>query len=124
MFGFAARTKAVTRRIQSLAQLNIELAKAEGKQKATALGMAGALGAVAAVLVIYGIGFALATAAAGLNEALPLWLSLLIVTVVILVLAAIAGLLARRSAHRASPPKPSQAIEEVQQTVEALRSHV
>jgi nitrate/nitrite transporter NarK len=101
MFGFAARTKAVTRRIQSLAQLNIELAKAEGKQKATALGMAGALGAVAAVLVIYGIGFALATAAAGLSEALPLWLSLLIVTVVILALAAIVGLLARRSRRSA-----------------------
>ena len=86
--------------------------------------MAGALGAVAAVLVIYGIGFALATAAAGLNEALPLWLSLLIVTVAILVLAAIAGLLARRSARKASPPKPSQAIEEAQPTVEALRRHV
>ena len=115
---------AVTRRIQALAQLNIELAKAEGKQKATALGVAGALGAVAAVLVIYGIGFALATAAAGLSEALPLWLSLLIVTVIILVLAAIAGLLARSSARKASPPKPAQAIEEAQQTVEALRSHV
>ena len=124
MFGFAARTKAVTRRIQSLAQLNIELAKAEGKQKATALGIAGALGAVAAVLVVYGIGFAFATAAAGLSEALPLWLSLLIVTGAILVLAAVAGLLARRSARKASPPKPSQAIEEAQQTVEALRSHV
>ena len=81
MLGCAARTSAVTRRIQALAQLNIELAKAEGKQKATALGVAGALGAVAAVLVIYGIGFALATAAAGLSEAFPLWLSLLIVTV-------------------------------------------
>jgi len=123
MFGFVARTSAVTRRLQALAQLNIELAKAEGKQKATALGVAGALGGVAAVLVIYGIGFALATAAAGLSEALPLWLSLLIVTVIILMLAAIAGLLARSSVRKASPPKPAQAIEEAQQTVEALRSH-
>ena len=124
MFGFAARTKAVTGRIQALAQLNLELAKAEGKQKATALGVAGALGAVAVVLVVYGIGFAFATAAAGLSEALPLWLSLLIVTGVILALAAIAGLLARRSARKASPPKPTQANEEAQQTVEALRRHV
>ena len=45
---------------------------------------------MAAVLVVYGIGFAFATAAAGLSEALPLWLSLLIVTGVILVLAALA----------------------------------
>ena len=124
VFGFAARTKAVAGRIQTLAQLNMELAKAEGKQKATALGVAGALGAAAAVLVVYAIGFAFATAAAGLSEAFPLWLSLLIVTGVILALAAIAGLLARRSARKASPPRPSQAIEEAQQTVEALRSHV
>jgi hypothetical protein len=124
VFGFVARTRAVAGRIQSLAQLNLELARAEGKQKATALGVAGALGALAAVLVIYGIGFAFATAAAGLSEAVPLWLSLLIVTSVILGLAAIAGLLAVRSARKASPAKPSQAIEEAQQTVEALRSHV
>jgi hypothetical protein len=124
MLGFAARTKAVTRRMQSLAHLNIELAKAEGKQKATALGIAGAFGVLAAVLVVYGIGFAFATAAAGLSEALPVWLSLLIVTGVILVLAVVAGLLARRAARRASPPKPSQAIEEGQQTVEAVRSNV
>ncbi len=124
MFGFTARTRAVTGRIQSIAQLNMELAKAEAKQKAAALGVAGALGAVAAVLVVYGIGFALATAAAGLSEAFPLWLSLLIVTGVILALAALAGLLAVRSARKALPPKPSQAIEEAQQTVEALRSHV
>jgi hypothetical protein len=124
MFGFAADPRAVVRRVQSLAQLNLELAKSEGKQKAAALGMAGALGALAAVLAMYGIGFGFAAAAAGLDAALPLWLSLLIVSAIILVLAAIVGLLARRSARKASPAKPSQAIEEAQQTVEALRSHV
>jgi Putative Actinobacterial Holin-X, holin superfamily III len=124
MFGFASRTKAVVGRLQSLAQLELELVKAEGKQKATALGVAAGLGALAAVLVVYGIGFAFATAAAGLSEALPLWLSLLIVTLVILALAAIAGFLAVRYAKKATPPKPSQAIEEAQQTVETLRSHV
>ena len=44
----------------------------------------------------------------GLSEALPLWASLLIVTGIILALAAVAGLLARRFARKASPPKPSQ----------------
>jgi H+/Cl- antiporter ClcA len=124
MFGVVAELKAIKRRVQSLAQLNLELAKLEGKQKATALGVAAALGATAAVLVVYGIGFAFATAAAGLSEALPLWLSLLIVTVVILLLAALAGLLAVRFARKASPPKPAQAIEEAERTVETLQSHV
>ena len=124
MFGFVSRTRSVKQRAQSLVRLNLELAKLEAKKKVAALGVAAGLALLAVVLVVYAIGFAFATAAAGLSEALPLWLSLLIVTVAILVLAAIAGLLARRSARKASPPKPSQAIEEAQQTVEALRSHV
>ena len=124
VFGLLSETKAVKRRVQALVQLNLELAKLEGKQKVTAIGVAGGLGFGAVVLIVYGIGFALATAAAGLSEALPWWLSLLIVTVVIFVLAAIAGLLARRSARKASPPKPTAAIEEAERTIGTLQSHV
>ncbi|HEY7177824.1 MAG TPA: phage holin family protein [Gaiella sp.] len=124
MFGFVTRTKSISRHMQSLVQLNLELAKLEGKQKATALGVAGGLAAGAAVLAVYGIGFALATAAAGLSEAMPLWLALLIVTIVIFLLVALVGFLALRSARKATPPKPTQAIEEAERTVETLRSHV
>jgi H+/Cl- antiporter ClcA len=114
----------VKQRTQSLVRLNLELAKLEAKKKAMALGVAGGLALLAAVLVVYAIGFAFASAAAGISEALPVWLSLLIVAGAILLLAAIAGLLARRFARKASPPKPAQAIEEAERTVEALRSHV
>ena len=124
MFGFVARTKSVKQRAQSLVRLNLELAKLEAKKKAAALGVAAGLALLAVVLVVYAIGFAFASAAAGINEALPLWLSLLIVAALILLFAAIAGLLAARFASKASPPKPTQAIEEVERTVEALRSHV
>ena len=124
MFGFVARTKSVKQRTQSLVRLNLELAKLEAKKKAMALGVAGGLALLAGVLVVYAIGFAFASAAAGISEALPLWLSLLIVTGVILLLAAIAGLLAVRFARKAAPPKPAQAIEEAERTVEELRSHV
>ena len=124
MFGFVARTKSVKQRTQSLVRLNLELAKLEAKNKAMALGVAAGLALIAVVLVVYAIGFAFASAAAGISEALPLWLSLLIVAGLILLLAAIAGFLARRFAQKASPPKPEQAIEEAERTVEALRSHV
>lgn len=124
MFGFVARTKSVKQRTQSLMRLNLELAKLEAKKKAMALGLAGGLALLAGVLVVYAIGFAFASAAAAISEALPLWLSLLIVTGLILLLAAIAGFLAVRFARKASPPKPVQAIEEAERTVEALRSHV
>ena len=124
MFGFVSQTRAVKRRVQTLVQLNLELAKLEGKQKATSLGVAGGLAIAAAVLVVYGIGFAFATAAAGLSEVFSLWLSLLIVTLIILLVAAIAGFLAMRFAKKATPPKPTLAIEEAERTVGTLQSHV
>ena len=106
MFGFVALTRSVKQRAQSLVQLNLELAKLESKKKATALGVAAGLALLAAVLVVYAIGFAFASAAAGISEALPLWLSLLIVAGVIALLAAIAGFLAVRFAQTASLPSP------------------
>jgi cobalamin biosynthesis protein CobD/CbiB len=105
-------------------QLNLELAKLEGKQKATAVGIAGGLAVGVLVLVVYGVGFVFAAIAAGLSEALPLWLSLLIVAVVLFLLAALAGYLAMRFVRKASPPTPTQAIEEATRTVETLQSHV
>ncbi len=124
MFGLISEAKTVTARVQNLARLNLELAKLEGKQKATSIGVAGGLGIAAVVLVVYGIGFAFATATAGLNEALPLWLSLLIVTAIILALAAVLGFLASRFARKAVPPKPAQAIEEAERTITTLQSPV
>ena len=123
MLGVFAQMNAVRRQLASLVALNIELAKLEGKQKAAALGVAGALAAVAAALLFYGIGFALAAAAAGLAEALSLWLSLLIVAGAIFLLAAILGLLAIRFAKKASPPEPSQARREAELTMRSLRSN-
>ena len=124
MFGVVARVNAVKKRTQSLVQLNLELAKLEGKQKATAVGIAGGLAAAAAVLVVYAIGFVFASIAAGLSEALPLWLSLLIVAGLLVLSAAVAGLLAKRFVRKATPPKPKQALEEAARTVETLQSHV
>ena len=124
MFGVVGRINAVKRRSRTLLELNLELAKLEGKQKATAIGIAGGLGAAAAVLLVYAIGFVFAAVAAGLSEWLSLWLSLLIVAVILILLAAIAGLLAKRFASKATPPTPAQAIEEAARTVETLQGHV
>ncbi len=63
-----------------------------------------------------------AAIAAGLSEALSLWLSLLIVAGILLLVAAIAGLLAVRSVRKAS--RPLQALDEAGRTIETLESHV
>jgi len=124
LFGVVARAKAVKSRTLSLVQLNLELAKLEGKQKVTAVGLAGGLAATAAVLLVYAIGFVFAAIAAGLSEALSLWLSLLIVAGILLLIAAIAGFLAKRFASKARSPQPEQALEEAARTVETIKSHV
>ena len=124
MFGVLTRAKAVKKRTLSLVQLNIELAKLEAKQKATAIGTGAGLGAVAAVLVVYGIGFLFAALAAGISEALSLWLSLLIVAGILFLAAAIAVFLAMRFVRKASPPKPTQALEEAARTLETFEGHV
>lgn len=124
MFGVVARAKAVKKRTLSLAQLNVELAKQEGKQKATAIGTGAGLGAGAGVLLVYAIGFAFAALAAGLSETISLWLSLLIVAGILFLAAAIAGFLAVRFVRKASPPKPSQALEEAARTLKTFEGHV
>ena len=72
VFGVVARVKAVKNRTLSLVQLNLELAKLEGKQKATAVGIAGGLAALAILLIVYAIGFVFAAIAAALSETLSL----------------------------------------------------
>jgi hypothetical protein len=124
MLGIATRTRAVNRRLKSLVDLNLELAKLEGKHKATALGMTAGFAVGAAALVFYAIGFGFAAAAAGLNESLPLWLSLLIVMAALLIAAAVLGFLAKRSAKKVSPPVPSAAIAEAERTLKTLEEHV
>jgi Putative Actinobacterial Holin-X, holin superfamily III len=123
VLGVFSQVKAVGRQLRLLTALNLELAKLEGKKKATALGLAGGLALVAAALVLYAIGFAFAAAAAGLAEALPLWLSLLIVAGAIFLVAGILGFLAMRFARKASPPQPSQAIKEAEWTLRTLRGN-
>ena len=124
MFGVVSRVKAVKKRTLALVQLNLELAKLEGKQKATAVGIAAGLAALAGVLIVYALGFVFAAIAAALSETLALWLSLLIVAGILLLVAALAGFLAMRFARKASPPTPTQALEEATRTAQTLQSHV
>jgi membrane protein implicated in regulation of membrane protease activity len=123
MLGLFAQLNAVKRQLETLASLNLELAKLEGKQKATALGVTAGLAAGAAALVFYGIGFAFAAAAAGLAEALPLWLSLLIVAAALFLVAGILAFLARRFAQKATPPQPALAMQEADRTLKTLRGN-
>ena len=121
--GLGATVKSVSERASSLVRLELELAALELKRKAAKLGVGIGLFLAAALLLAYALGFGLAAAAAGIATALPVWAALLIVTVGIVLLAAILVLIGRNSVEKGTPPLPEQAIAEAKLTTEALKGN-
>ena len=113
--------KQVAEHASALARLEVELAALEIKRKIASLGRGIAFGLVAALLLLYALGFGLASAAAGIATVTSVWAALLIVTGVLVVLMALFGALAAISFKRGAPPVPEQAIREAKLTGEALR---
>ena len=116
-----ASAKQVAEHASALARLEVELAALEIKRKIASLGRGIAFGLVAALLLLYALGFGLASAAAGIATVTSVWAALLIVTGVLVVLMALFGALAAISFKRGAPPVPEQAIREAKLTGEALR---
>jgi hypothetical protein len=115
--------KQIAERASSIARLEVELASMEVKKKAALLGAGIGLFAAAAAVLLYGIGFLFATIAAALATFLPLWLSLLIVTLLLFVVAGVLALLGSRRVQQGKSPVPEQAIEEAKLTTQALKSN-
>jgi membrane-bound ClpP family serine protease len=118
-----AAAKNVAEHASSIVRLELELATLELKRKASALGFGIAFAAGAALFVLFFLGFAFASMAAGLATVMPTWAALLIVMGILLLGAAILGLLAVTQFNKGTPPLPEQAIEEAKLTTEALKSN-
>jgi hypothetical protein len=119
--GLGAAVKEVTERTSSIVRLELELATLELKRKIFSLGLGIALAIGAAVILLYIVGFAFATIAAGLATAVSTWLALLITTGILVLLAVVLGLVAQAMIKKGSPPLPEQAIREAKLTTEALK---
>jgi len=121
--GVAGAAKQVADRAKALVSLELELAALELKRKASALGIGIGLALGAAVFGLFAFGFLLATVAAALATFLATWLSLLIVTLFLLVVAGVLGMLGLGRIRRGTPPVPEQAIREAKLTTAALKSN-
>jgi membrane protein implicated in regulation of membrane protease activity len=115
-------TRRVADHARSFVELEIQLAIAELKRKAAALGTGLGLLAGAAVLAFLALWFGLAAAAAGLATTLPVWASLLIVCGALVLITAILGFVGYTMLKKNANPVPEQAVEEAQVTTEALRN--
>jgi Putative Actinobacterial Holin-X, holin superfamily III len=120
--GLSGATKRVADHARSFVRLELQLAAAELKRRAAALGIGIALAGAAAVLALTALLFGLAAATAGIATTLPVWLSLLVMFGGLLLFAAILGGVGAALLKKGAKPVPEQAIEEARLTTEALRN--
>ena len=110
--------------ISVLVRDEIALAKAElavkGKHAGIGVGLFGGGG----VLAMYGVGGFVATLIIVLDLIMPLWLSALIVTVFLFLVAGILGLLGKKQVTKAVPPEPKAAIASVKADVDEVKHAV
>ncbi|HET8672541.1 MAG TPA: phage holin family protein [Thermoleophilaceae bacterium] len=110
----------VSEKASLLVREEIELAKAEVTEKIMGIAKGAAVGAAAGVFLIFAAVYFLHFAALIIDDALNVtsgwWIGYAIVTVALVVFAAIAGFTALHFFKKATPPKPELAIEEAKKT--------
>jgi hypothetical protein len=114
--------KLVADRARSIVRLELQLAAAEVKRKAAALGVGIALLVGAAVFGLFALAFALATVAAAIATAVSTWLALLIVTGGLFLLVGVLAGVGIGAIRKGAPPVPEQAIAEAKLTAEAVKN--
>ncbi len=119
--GLGSAAKQFAERASTLVRLELELAALELKRKVGYLAKGIVFGLVAAVLLVFALGFGLAAVAAGIATATSTWVALLIVTGGLVLLAGVLGTLAMRALRKGTPPVPEQALREAKLTTEALK---
>jgi Putative Actinobacterial Holin-X, holin superfamily III len=108
----------LSQRTGDLVRKEMELAKAELREKGKAAGLAGGMFGGAGVLALYGVGALTAAAILGLAIVLDAWLAALLVGVGYLAVAGILALIGKKKMGQATPPVPKQAIESSKEDVE------
>jgi hypothetical protein len=112
----------LSRQTSTLIRQEMRLAQAElaekGRHAGKGAGMFGGAGAVA----LYGVGALVAAAILGLATVLEPWIAAAAVGAGLLLIAGVLALTGKKELDEASPPKPEQALDSVQQDVETVKA--
>jgi hypothetical protein len=110
----------VSEKASLLVRQEVELAKAEVTQKFSKLGKGAAIGAAAGVFLIFGVTMMFHFLSWFVNDLFDwsnlVWPGYGIITLILFLLATLAGLLARRLFLQGAPPTPDLALEEARRT--------
>jgi hypothetical protein len=107
--------------VTTLIKDEIEQIKREAVTRLKTAGIGIGLVAGAAVILYFAAFPLMAAVILGIGEALPLWLSALIVGVALLLVAVVLALLGIRRLKRGVPPVPKEAVDSVKDDVKAFK---
>ncbi|GAA3341419.1 hypothetical protein GCM10017714_25350 [Curtobacterium pusillum] len=111
----------VPKLVKELVKGELNLLKAEMLTKAKIFGLAAGLLVGALVIVLYAIGVLLTAAVMGLATVMPAWLAAIVIAVVMLIVAAILGLLGWKRLKKGLPITPKRTIDSVKNDVNAVK---
>ena len=113
----------LSQQMSTLVRDEIRLAQLDLTEKGKRLGVgAGAFGGAGAVGYL-ALATLIAAAVLGLAEAVPAWLSALIVALVLLAITGVLALFGKKKVQSATPAAPTEAIEGLKQDVQTVKEH-
>ena len=111
----------LSEQIPDLVRSEIRLAQSEVAQKGKRVGVGVGMFSVAGLLAFFALAALVTTAILGLATVVDAWLAALIVAVVLLAAAGVAGLLGRSKVAEGTPPAPQRAIEGIKEDIATVK---
>ena len=110
-----------SQQIPDLVRSEIRLAQAEVAQKGKRAGVGLGMFSVAGLLAFLGLGTLVATAVLGLANLVDPWLAALVVALVLLAGAAVAGLMGKNKVSEATPAAPEKAVRGIKDDIATVK---
>ena len=111
----------LSQQIPELVRSEIRLAQAEVAQKGKRAGVGIGMFSVAGLLGFFALATLVTTAILGLAHVVDDWLAALIVAIVLLAAAAVAGLMGKNKVAEAAPPAPEKAIQGIKDDIATVK---
>ncbi len=111
----------LTQQVPELIRSEMRLAQAEVAQKGKRAGVGIGMFSVAGLLAFFAFGSLVATAILALTLVVDAWLAALIVALVLLAGAAVAGMVGKNKVAEAGPPAPERAIQGLKEDIATVK---
>jgi hypothetical protein len=112
----------LSRQTSTLIRQEIRLAHAELTEKGEHAGKGAGMFGGAGLVALYGVGALITAAILGLATVLDPWIAAAAVGAGLLLVAGILALTGKKELEEASPPKPEQALDSVEQDIATVRA--